>query len=522
VTAFAGRQRRGPLALTGVGLALGLLTVMADACSDDPSGPGGAVATVTVTPIASDLFSLNETLQLTAVARDAIGQPLSEVSFSWRSSNNGIASVGTDRLVRSVSNGQVAITATADSIPGSASVIVQQVVAQIAFAVQPGNGWVDSTLVSDPRVEIQDALGSPVVGVDDNIQVSLGSNPSGGGLQGQTSRAAADGVALFPGLSINSVAAGYTLLAASGALGGESDSFNVTMPSVWVGSFLSDSVTIINTVTNTVVGRVAAGMQPSGVGLTPDGLRVYATSRGSGTASEIETTTRTTGPPIALGGSNNQLLTVSPDGERVYVSDAALDSVFVIATASNTKIAAVPTKPFPAGLDVTPDGSFVYVANLSSDSVTVFETATNQVVANIGVGGGQVDALAFQDGSAVYVTRADGMLMVISPATNTVVDSVPVGAIPQFMGSYPGGRDLFVATTAALVIVDTESNSVSQTIPVPGVPFDVAIAPDGTLAYVSCNGNGTVSVIVLATGLSASIPVGAGAGAIDIMPAPLP
>jgi YVTN family beta-propeller protein len=56
-------------------------------------------------------------------------------------------------------------------------------------------------------------------------------------------------------------------------------------------------------------------------------------------------------------------VTVSPDGSKVYATNAAANTVVVIDAATNTVIATIPVGPHPFGVAVTPDGSQVYVAN---------------------------------------------------------------------------------------------------------------------------------------------------------------
>ena len=70
-----------------VAMALGL--VLAAGCDDDsPTGStSDLVATVEVAPTSLTLTSLRETQRLTAIARDATGDPVADVRFSWSSSD---------------------------------------------------------------------------------------------------------------------------------------------------------------------------------------------------------------------------------------------------------------------------------------------------------------------------------------------------------------------------------------------------------------------------------------------------
>jgi len=75
---------------------------------------------------------------------------------------------------------------------------------------------------------------------------------------------------------------------------------------------------------------------------------------------------------------------VSPNGSKVYVTNAFSHTVSVIDTAANMVVATIPVGFTPLGVAVNPDGSKVYVANVSG--VSVIDTATNTVTTTIPVG----------------------------------------------------------------------------------------------------------------------------------------
>jgi YVTN family beta-propeller protein len=116
------------------------------------------------------------------------------------------------------------------------------------------------------------------------------------------------------------------------------------------------------------------------VAVTPDGSKVYVANFGSNTVSVIATATDTViGSPIAVG-ARPEGVAVTPDGSKVYVANALSNTVSVIATATNTVTGSpIPVGRFPVGVAVTPDGSKVYVANEGDNTVSVIATATDTV-----------------------------------------------------------------------------------------------------------------------------------------------
>jgi len=72
--------------------------------------------------------------------------------------------------------------------------------------------------------------------------------------------------------------------------------------SAYISNAGSNSVSVIDTETNTVVGSpLTVGSQPAGVAVTPDGKYAYVTNNGSNTLSIIDTASKTVlGPTIML------------------------------------------------------------------------------------------------------------------------------------------------------------------------------------------------------------------------------
>jgi len=94
------------------------------------------VARVDVAPTADTLTALGGTRQLSAVAKDASGNPISGKTFAWQSTAPSVAMVSSTGLVTAVANGSATITATTSGVPGSAALTVAQEVATVT--VTPG------------------------------------------------------------------------------------------------------------------------------------------------------------------------------------------------------------------------------------------------------------------------------------------------------------------------------------------------------------------------------------------------
>ncbi len=100
-------------------LLLAAVAVLA-ACGDS-TGPD--VVQVTVSPTSASIV-VGATQQFTATAKDASGNPVTGVTVTWASSDNGVASVSDAGLATGTGSGTAAITATISGVAGSSAVSV--------------------------------------------------------------------------------------------------------------------------------------------------------------------------------------------------------------------------------------------------------------------------------------------------------------------------------------------------------------------------------------------------------------
>src|SRR5262249_43923096 len=133
-------------------------------------------------------------------------------------------------------------------------------------------------------------------------------------------------------------------------------------PFAYVTNFVSGTVSVIDTATNTVVATVPVGSFPRGVAITPDGTHAYVANSVSGTLSVIDTATNTVVATVPMG-SFPFWVAITPDGTHAYVTNFDSTTVSVIATATNTVVATVPVES-QFRLAITPDGTHVYVTGI--------------------------------------------------------------------------------------------------------------------------------------------------------------
>jgi DNA-binding beta-propeller fold protein YncE len=72
----------------------------------------------------------------------------------------------------------------------------------------------------------------------------------------------------------------------------------------------------------------------------------------------------------------------------VYVANFLDDTIAVFDAQSLTRLALLPTDPYPHGLDLSPDGRTLVAAGFGGDSVRLFDARTLQQTARVAVGCG--------------------------------------------------------------------------------------------------------------------------------------
>jgi VCBS repeat-containing protein len=164
---------------------------------DNGNGVGGRPITWVVAPGSG---SVNPTSVLT--------DPNGLASTSWT-----LGSTVGQRNVTAISSGISPVTFTATVGASSAT--------QLNITRPPQNTAAGVPITPSVQVSIQDAGGNTVTSATDAVTLALDANPTGAILSGTLTVNAVNGVATFPGLSLDRVGSGYTLAASAAGLTGD-------------------------------------------------------------------------------------------------------------------------------------------------------------------------------------------------------------------------------------------------------------------------------------------------------------
>jgi YVTN family beta-propeller protein len=159
------------------------------------------------------------------------------------------------------------------------------------------------------------------------------------------------------------------------------------------------------------------------------------------------------------------------------------------------------------------DGSKVFAANTMDATVSIIHPITKTVLGTVPVGKDPVGAWPAANGFMYVDNETDKTVSEISVATATVTETVQLGFKPGYVAYHPGKQELWVSdATNGKVVYYLKHNgrwTSHGSISTGADAHAIAFTADGTKAYVTNQGAGTVSVIQVADhAVTATITVG--------------
>lgn len=157
---------------------------------------------------------------------------------------------------------------------------------------------------------------------------------------------------------VKALAVSLMMLAAMGVFVSESSSVGATgtcIAKVFVANYSANSVSMIDTVTNTASSPISVGSSPNGVAITPDGTKAYVANYGGNNVSVLDIASNTAPTTISTGaGSLPEGIAITSDGATAYIATYGTNSVSVLDIASSTMTTAVGVGSHPVGIALTP------------------------------------------------------------------------------------------------------------------------------------------------------------------------
>jgi YVTN family beta-propeller protein len=251
-----------------------------------------------------------------------------------------------------------------------------------------------------------------------------------------------------------------------------------------VVSIASNSVTFIDTATNTVKHTTYVGRSPHEAFFTPDGGEVWVTVRGENYVAVLdghsfEEKARITVP----NGPGMQIF--SPDGTYGYVCSSFNPETDVITVADHRIVGRiVQASPFCPNIAATPDGAQVWFTLKDTGKTQVFDAHPPfSLLKTLDTGPitNHVNFARNAHGQFAYVTvGALNAVKVFRTDSFEQVATIPVGALPHGIWPAGDGTRVYVGleNADALAVIDTLSNTVIANIPIGQAPQALAYVSD--------------------------------------------
>jgi YVTN family beta-propeller protein len=266
-----------------------------------------------------------------------------------------------------------------------------------------------------------------------------------------------------------------------------------------VVSVASNSVTLIDTATNKVKGKIYLGRSPHEAFFTPDGRELWVTVRGEDYVSVIDPALIKETRRIKL--ANGPGMTVfGPDGHYGFICSSFTPELTVVDVASHEIVQRLPqASPFCPNIAVSPENDEVWITLKDAGKVQVFSAQPpfeQKTVLETGPITNHVNFVNNIKGKFAYITIGGAnQVKVFRRGTRPeLVATIPVGNLPHGIWPSGDGSRVYVALENGemAVVIDTVTNKVIANIPIGQTTQALVYVPNAVPA-----GEGTENLVPL-------------------------
>ena len=271
-----------------------------------------------------------------------------------------------------------------------------------------------------------------------------------------------------------------------------------------------NTLSVIDTVSNKVVGKIKVDDEPDGIVVTPDGKKIV-TANWNNSFSIVDAAKRKVIKTIYLESYDGVPYSgaISPDGKKAYFldGDSTGKKILTIDLIKNKLIGNYEFYEMEAGdIALCPDGKTMYTSVVNDHFVDVLDLKNENITTKIVVGE-QPDGLVLSpDGKKLYVTNSvDNTTSIINTKTNEVVKTIDAGPYPGDIAITPDGKKLYIDNydyqennNTHISVIDTATFKISS-IKVGKNPDGIMVSADGKKLFVANCGSNDVSIVDTAT-----------------------
>lgn len=245
----------------------------------------------------------------------------------------------------------------------------------------------------------------------------------------------------------------------------------------------SNAVTLIDTATNAIKGKIYVGTPHEGF-FTPNGQELWVAIRGEDYISVID--------PIALKEvrqikvpTGSGMIMFSPDGSRAYICSSFTPELDVVDTQSYQVIKQIPVvSPFSPNIAITSDRSEVWFTHKDVGKVSILDTQslTIKTVLDTDPITNHVNFADNRNGKFAYVTVGGLNQVKVYRRDNTpeLVTTIPVGELPHGLWAAGDGTRMYIGLENgdAVDVIDTLTQQRGDRISVGYAPQALVYVPN--------------------------------------------
>jgi YVTN family beta-propeller protein len=308
---------------------------------------------------------------------------------------------------------------------------------------------------------------------------------------------------------------------------------------VYSADQFSNTISVVDPSSNTLLGVIRLGdPQPAnfsplyrgqvlvhGMGFSPDGKTIAVVSIGSNSVTFIDTSTNSVRHTTYIGRSPHEAF-FTPNGRELWVTVRGEDYISVIDPRTFREIRRIKTPGGPGMTIFSPDGKYGYICSSFNPELVVVDVDSHTIV------GRQPQPSPFcpniaatPDGAQVWYTLKDiGKTVVINAKppfdTLAVIDNGPITNHVNFVDN-ANGKFAYITVGGLNEVQVFRRSDFSRvaTIPVGKLPHGVWPSGDGTRIYVGLeNADAMAAIDTLSNRVIATIPIGQAPQAVNYVP----
>ena len=301
----------------------------------------------------------------------------------------------------------------------------------------------------------------------------------------------------------------------------------------------SNSVSLLDTITNQVINEIPVGIEPRSVAISPSDKYVYVSNQGSDDISIIDLSGQLVTAILQVGDRPAGIV-LSPDGTRLVVALCGEDRILIFNAHELTLETSFEVSDRPYGLAYTADGHHLLISHLLSGSISIINYPPYRLyfplVTGTDAGGTSIPSSTITDEQYPCTTclpvKTINTWPNVAPAPAVLPNKSGTRAyLPQTMANGLGLNIQFDTTVFPKISVVNLTNythqtsehiSLPETIQPVGLPWAAALAKNDNELWIVNSASNDVSVVNISDPTFpkrvAHIPVGANPRGIAISP----